>query len=84
MRRRLSEKKEGKYVYANIYWNDHAPQCEKCRSVDLDKSATFINACGEGAPLLAEECVKHQRPLQAEKDRQVREWAKKAGVFKDA
>jgi hypothetical protein len=56
--------------------------CEQCKGVDLAKPATFAMACAEGSPLLMEELVKIQAPAEREKKEKVREWAKKAGVFK--
>ena len=84
MRRKELDPQTDKENFINVYWGDHYPSCEKCREVDLEKSATFANACAEGSPLLAEEMIKRQRHLQQEKERAVRAWAKKAGVFKDA
>ena len=82
--RRLAHDQNGKPFFKQISWSDHRHSCAKCQSVDLQRSATFALACAEGSPLLAEELVKMQMPAQQEKERVVREWAKKAGVFKDA
>ena len=64
-----------------IFWGDHWPGCEKCREVDIEKSATFANACAQGSPLLMEELARRQAPKVAEKRKQEKEWAEKAGVF---
>lgn len=68
--------------FTNIYWSDHASVCAKCRDVDVEQSATFVHACAEGSPLLMEELVKRQAPTVRASQAEVREWAKKAGVFK--
>lgn len=72
----------GKPVFGQRFWGDHWPACEECRTVDLDKSASLANACAEGAPLLMEELAKRQAPVVRKKAAEVKEWAKKAGVFK--
>jgi len=50
--------------------------------VDLEKTGSFVNACAQGSPLLMEHTVKMQIPAVKEKAKQVREWAKRAVVFK--
>lgn len=80
--KRIKEYIDGKPVYETVTWGGHSAFCEKCRGVDLENSATFINACAEGSPLLMEKLVALQAPFEAEKKRRVLEWAKKAGVFK--
>lgn len=69
-------------VYTQIFWLDHKPACAKCREVDIERSATFANACAQGSVLLAEELAKRQAPIVKKKAAEVREWAKKTGVFK--
>lgn len=70
---------EGKPNYTQIYWGDHWPGCEKCRSVDLDKSASFVHACVMGSQLINEEMVKRQAPIVKQKREEVRKWAEAAG-----
>lgn len=71
--------------WKEVTWSDHYPACEKCRNVDLEVTATFVNACAyPGAALLNEELAKRQAPIVAQKRKEVREWAKKTGVFKGA
>lgn len=74
----------GKPEFTNVVWRDHYPGCDKCRSVDLEKPASFVNACAEGSPLILEELAKQQAPIVAQKRAEVREWARKTGVFKGA
>lgn len=64
-----------------ITWFDHFPSCAKCREVNLDKSSTFVNACAQGSILVMEEMKKRQAPIEAQKAREVEEWAQKAGTF---
>lgn len=64
-----------------VTWGDHWPNCDKCREVSLEKSATFSNVCAQGAPLLSEELTKRQAPIVKAKTQAVKEWAGKAGVF---
>ena len=71
-----------KPISVTVRWIDHYPACDKCRNVNTAKSATFALACAEGSPLLMEHLVNLQRPAQKEKEREVKEWAKRAGVFK--
>lgn len=66
----------------NVTWNSHSCNCDKCRRVDLDKSATFASACVLGSKLVMEELVARQRPAQTEKTKAIETWAKNAGVFK--
>jgi hypothetical protein len=68
--------------YKNVVWADHYPGCEKCRGVDLEKTASYVNACAEGSPLLMEELTKRQSPIVRQKAQEVKDWARKAGVFK--
>jgi hypothetical protein len=72
----------GKPIYVQIYWGDHWPGCEKFRSVNLGKSASFVNACVMGSQLLNEEMIKQRAPIVAKEADEVRAWAKRAGVFK--
>jgi len=65
-----------------VTWGDHWPGCEECRAVEIERSATFANACAQGSPLLIEELAKRQAPVATQKRKEVEEWAKKAGVFK--
>ena len=74
----------GKERIVQVSWSDHTGQCERCSRVNLAKSATYTEACPTGSQLLMERLIAEQRPAQQEKERQVREWAKKTGVFKDA
>jgi hypothetical protein len=72
-------------TYEQVSWGDHYAACAKCREVDLEKPASFVNACGyPGAALLNEELTRRQAPVVREKMAAVREWARKAGVFKGA
>lgn len=64
-----------------ITWHDHAPSCEKCRSVDLEKSATFVHACAQGSQLVMEEMKKRQAPVEKQKRADEEKWAKERGVF---
>lgn len=74
----------GKPIYETVNWGDHAPTCAKCMKVDLAKTATFTNACGMGAALLAEKARQSQAPVAKERAKEVRKWAREAGVFKNA
>lgn len=65
-----------------VTWNGHRYECMTCRDVDIEKSATYGQACVLGSKLIMEELVNRQRPTQAQKNKEVEEWAKKAGVFK--
>lgn len=67
-----------------VMWGDHWPACAKCREVDVAKSATFVNACAQGSPLLMEELARRQAPVEKEKRATVLEWARKVGVFPTA
>lgn len=79
----IKEYQHGKPVFVNVDWSDHWPSCEACRdSVDLDKPATFVHACVTGSQLIREEMVKRQAPEVKRKAAEVKEWARKAGVFK--
>lgn len=81
--RRLVKQEIGKEPeFQNVRWEDHIATCAKCNSVNVAKTATFVYACAEGSPLLMEHLVDVQRPAEKEKARIVKEWAKKAGVFK--
>ena len=80
--RRIEKYVSGKPVYTVVTWDDHAPSCEKCRKVDINKTSTFVLACAEGSPLLTEKCVKVYAPVYKKKREEVLEWAKQAGVFK--
>lgn len=71
----------GKPAYRQVYWNDHWPSCEKCREVDLEKSASFVKACATGSQLINEEMIKRQAPVVRQKRKEEREWAQRAGVF---
>ena len=82
--RRLIGFENGKPVYKNVNWNEHIDGCKKCQEVDLDKSSSFVLACAEGSQLLSEFLINLQRPIQKEKEAKIREWARKAGVFKGA
>ena len=82
MRMKSGEKSDGTPEFVNVTWSDHRIKCAKCQTVDIERTATIANACAEGAPLLAEKLVDIQRPAQKEKAEAVRQWAKKAGVFK--
>ena len=84
MRRVNHDPVSGKPFFETISWSDHRHGCEKCQSVDVERTATFVNACAEGSPLLMEYSASLQAPAQKEKEKTVREWAKRAGVFKDA
>lgn len=64
-----------------VKWGDHWPACEHCRTVDIDRSATFANACAQGSPLLMEELANRQAPVVRQKSAENKEWAKKAGTF---
>ena len=68
MRMKAGEKSDGTPEFVN--------------AVDIERTATIANVCEEGAPLLEEKLVDIQRPAQKEKAEAVRQWAKKAGVFK--
>lgn len=72
----------GKPVYVQRYWGDHWPGCDKCREVVLESPATFAKSCAEGAALIMEELAKRQAPIVAQEAAEVKEWARKAGVFK--
>lgn len=78
------EKPDGTLIYEHIVWGDHYYGCEKCREVDLDKPASFVAACPLGSRLINEELIKRQAPVVRENAQKVREWARKAGVFKGA
>ena len=80
MKRKISESNQT--VFVNVTWDDHIDDCAKCRTVDLNNTSSYVNACAEGSPLLMERAVEIQRPAQQEKARKVKEWAKAAGVFK--
>lgn len=84
MRRIDHNPKTGKPFFTVVTWNDHRSQCAKCQEVILNQTASFALACAEGSPLLMEHLTKEQIPAQREKEKAVREWAKKTGVFKDA
>ena len=75
---------DGKPYFKTITWSDHRACCAKCELVDLERTASFVLACAEGSPLLLEHTIRLQAPAQRERESKVREWAKKAGVFKDA
>lgn len=80
MKFKTEEKIAGKTVLKEIFWGDHAPACERCREVDLQRPATFVHACAcPGAQLLDEVLRKRQAPVVRENAKQVREWAEKAG-----
>jgi hypothetical protein len=72
----------GKKTRVVVNWSDRSSLCHKCGKVDVTKPATFVNACALGSPLLMEKAVEIQAPVEKEKKKQVREWAKKMGVFK--
>lgn len=80
--RRIERDKQGKEYTVIVKWDEHVAGCSKCQSVQFSSSASFVNACAEGSPLLMEELVKRQRPVQRKKDAEILEWAKKTGVFK--
>lgn len=66
-----------------VVWGDHAPGCEKCRQVDLNKSASFAHACASpGAALLTEELRKRQAPIETEKRKENERWTRERGTFK--
>lgn len=65
-----------------VVWSDHMPSCEKCRRVELEKSATFVSACWLGSKLLMEELTKRQAPVVSQKENEIKAWAEKTGVFK--
>lgn len=71
----------GKEETVIVKWSDHYPACKACREVDLDKSATLALACPMGSVLAKEELQKRAVPAVKEKERKVREWARKAGTF---
>jgi hypothetical protein len=73
---------KGRNVMKEVLWGDHFPACVQCREVNLGASSSFVHACGEGAALLMEELAKRQAPIVAQKNKEVRDWARKAGVFK--
>lgn len=73
---------QGRPVYVTVTWGDHYAGCSRCREVDLKSSATLVKACALGGELIKEEMAKIAALLEAKKKREVREWAKKAGVFK--
>ena len=65
-----------------VTWGDHRPACGACRTVEIERPATFINTCAQGSALLSEELVKRQAPLEKLKRQEIKEQARKAGVFK--
>lgn len=76
---------KGRNVYETVIWSDHYPSCKGCREVDLGKPASFVHACAHpGAALLNEELQKRQAPVVAKQRQEVKEWARKTGVFKGA
>lgn len=64
-----------------ISWGDHWPGCASCRSVNIDKSATFVNACAQGSPLLMEEMAKQRAPIAREGAQINKQWARDRGTF---
>lgn len=67
-----------------VTWSDHYPGCSKCREVDLDKPATFVNACGfPCSALLGEEMKKRAAPIAAKKAAEIKAWATEAGFKTD-
>lgn len=65
----------------NVFWKEHSFGCEKCRQVNLNKSATFSLSCAEGGPLLMEELKKRVLPeIKARQEKEL-EFAIRAGVF---
>lgn len=68
--------------YVEVTWSDHRAGCPKCSEVDPDKPASFVKACAVGSPLLMEDLKERQAPVERQKQTEVKEWAKQAGVFK--
>lgn len=64
-----------------LTWSDHVPGCPSCRMVDIEKSATFANACVLGSQLLLEKLAQMQAPIESEKRKAVEKWAEDAGTF---
>jgi hypothetical protein len=75
---------DGRTVLVDVSWGDHSPGCKKCRRVDLEKSASFVDACAMGSKLIAEEMAKRQAPVVAQKRAEVKKWAREAGFAVDS
>ena len=87
-KRRLYEiffpRRTGQAPYHRSIWSDHRHSCEKCQAVDIERTATIANVCAIGAPLLNEELAKLRAPVVKQKNKEVADWADKAGVFPTA
>ena len=76
-----SRDEQGKLLTIEVFWSDHRHSCEKCQAVDIERTATIANVCAIGAPLLNEELAKLRAPVVKQKNKEVADWADKAGVF---
>ena len=71
----------GNRVTVKVFWSDHRQGCEKCQAVDIERTDAVANVCAIGAPLLNEELAKLRAPVVKQKNKEVADWADKAGVF---
>lgn len=78
---KLIQKSTG--IEEEFTWGSHEGGCTSCLKVDLGKPATFVHACAFGSRLLMEEMQKRQTPVVRQKAKQVEEWAKKTGAFRE-